>query len=627
MKKIYRFLRSILPLLLFISNSFAADEIIVKSPDGKIVFSLAVKNNELVYQVNFNNSPVIISSPLIVTLDGKKITSYAKIKDSKKYTVNETYPWLGVHSTAVNHANGMKVSIEQKDSKYTIDIRVFDNGSAFQIIIPGKDGEKRIPDEATVFTFPAGAVAWYHDLEMHYEGVHVKKDIAKVQQGEWMAPPATLKLTNGVYAAVTEANLQNYSGFALQADGKNGLVLRLAQHQPTNYPYRLRYSPEDTARLKQPAVLTGTIITPWRVIMIGKDLDAMVNNDMLHNLCDPPDKKYFPKGFQTDWIQPGRAVWKYLNGGGEGTPEVMKKFTDAAAAMGFEHNILEGFWSRWNDDQIKDLVNYSRQRNVNIWVWKHSRNLRSDTARVAFFKRLSDLGIRGVKVDFLDHEAKEVVDMYIDILREAAKNKILVDFHGANKPTGLSRTWPNEMTREGVKGMEASRLMDRATHETTIPFTRYLAGHGEYTVMIFGERKRNTTWAHQVASAAILFAPMLTYAANPDTILMNPAIEIIKSIPPVWDETIVLPPSEIGELAVYARRKNDTWWLAVMNGPEQKKIKIPLSFLKGNYKALAAKDDAVNSSAIIVDNAVFTANDVIELNLVPGGGYIARFSK
>jgi alpha-glucosidase len=145
--------------------------------------------------------------------------------------------------------------------------------------------------------------------------------------------------------------------------------------------------------------------------------------------------------------------------------------------------------------------------------------------------------------------------------------------------------------------------------------------------MLFNERRRNTTWAHQIASAAILSAPLLTYAANPDTILANPAVNIIKSIPPTWDETIVLPPSEIGELAVYARRKGNVWFLAVMNGVEPKKLKVPLSFLKGSYKAEVARDGVTNDGSVIVKQKDYSSKDVLELNLISGGGFIAKFSK
>ena len=217
---------------------------------------------------------------------------------------------------------------------------------------------------------------------------------------------------------------------------------------------------------------------------------------------------------------------------------------------------------------------------MGIWLWKHSKSLRDPLSRDSFFRKCQALGIAGVKIDFFDHEAKEVIDLYEDILKESAKYKLMLDFHGSNKPTGQARTYPNELVRESVKGMEASKLLDRATHQTTIPFTRWVAGPGEYTVVHFGERRKNTSWAHQLASAAILHAPLLTYAAHPDTLLAHPAVELIKSIPANWDETRVLKPSAIGELAVFARRKGKDWYLAVMNGNSSQKISIPLDFFE-----------------------------------------------
>lgn len=606
----------------FPANVLAADTVIVKSPDGKICFRLSRKEDQLNFNVLSGGTTVVGSSAMVLPIDGNPLTSHIHFGKIQPYKINETYQWLGAHSIAHNHCNGMKITLIQNNFSYSLDIRVFNDGVAYRALIASGG----VPDESTLFNLPSGSFLWYHDMEMHYEGVHVKKKIDEVRDGEWVAPPATFKLPNGIYASITEAALENYPGMTLQANGKNGLMIRLPQHVPTNYPYRLRYSPEDTTRLKQPAVIEGSITTPWRVILIG-DLNTLVNSDIINDLNPPPDPKLFPKGINTDWIKPGRAVWKYLNGGGDGTLEVMKHFTDGAAALGFEHNILEGFWTRWTDAQLKELVDYSKQKGVGIWLWKHSKSLRDPASRDSFFRKCNELGITGAKIDFFDHEAKEVIDLYSAIFKEAAKYHVLLDFHGANKPTGLARTYPNSLTYEAVKGMEASKLMDRATHETTLPFTRLLAGPAEYTVVHFGDRRRNTTWAHQIASAAIFSAPILTYAANPDTILANPAVEIIKSIPATWDETIVLPPSEIGELAVFARRKGTTWFVAVMNGVQPKKIKIPLTFLKGNYKALIAKDDGNNSALLIMENKNYSDKDVIELDLVSGGGYIARFTK
>jgi alpha-glucosidase len=153
-----------------------------------------------------------------------------------------------------------------------------------------------------------------------------------------------------------------------------------------------------------------------------------------------------------------------------------------------------------------------------------------------------------------------------------------------------------------------------------------LAGPAEYTVLLFSDRRQNTSWAHQVASAAILSSPLLTYAASPEHMLENPAATVIKDIPSVWDETIVLPGSAIGELAAYARRKGTKWFVAVMNGPAARKLSIPLRFLKkGAYQATVVKDDGANAASVIVEQKNFTAGDIIELDLVPGGGYIAEF--
>lgn len=627
MKKIQNFY-IVLLVNLFSLQVLAAGPILVKSPDGRIEFRLFRQDHQLAYSINFLGEAVVKPSILSMSVNGISITDGVTIEKTERYKINETYPLLGIHAKASNQCNGAKIFIHTAlhGAVVSIDVRVFNDGVAFrQNIIP--TNADNVPGETTVFNLPSKSTIWYHDLYMHYEGVHVKKQIDEVKEGEWVAPPATFKLPQGVYVSITEAELVKYPGMALQANGKNGLLIRLANEQPTSYPYKLRYSAEDTLRLKQPPHIKGNIVTPWRVVIIGKDLNALVNNDIITNLNPPPDPKLFPNGIYTNWIKPGRAVWKYLNGGGDGTLQIMKHFTDGAAALGFEHNILEGFWTKWTEAELKELVNYSRKKGVGIWLWKHSKSLRNAAYRDSFFRKCSELGITGLKIDFFDSEAMEVIDLYESILKETAKYHLLVDFHGANKPTGLSRTYPNELTREAVKGMEASKLMDRATHETTLPFTRLLAGPAEYTVLIFGERRRNTTWAHQIASAAILSAPMLTYAANPDTILMNPAVNIIKSIPSTWDETIVLPPSEIGQLAVYARRKGSTWFLAVMNGVQPKNIKIPLRFLKGNYKAVAAKDNAENAASVVVEQASYSSNDSIELHLQPGGGFIAKFSK
>jgi alpha-glucosidase len=303
----------------------------------------------------------------------------------------------------------------------------------------------------------------------------------------------------------------------------------------------------------------------------------------------------------------------------------MKEFSRLAGQLGFPHHVIEGFWSRWSPDERRDVVEYSREQGVGLWFWKHSNQLRTPQAREEFFRTLHELGVVGAKIDFMDHEHKELVDLYEALLREAAEYRILVNFHGANKPTGRERTLPNDMVREAVKGMEASRLTDRARHQAILPFTRYLAGAADYTTMIFSERRGDTTWANQIASLVIFNSPLLTIAANPQSIRTNAAVDVIRSIPAVWDETIVLPGSEIGELAAFARRTGSTWFVAAMCGPQPQTIQVPLSFLAGGPHQESLVRDGDTDASVVLETRTAQRGHSLRVELRAGGGWVARF--
>jgi alpha-glucosidase len=590
---------------------------------------LSADGGQLSFAASIGSQPVIERSPVRIVVDGHQLCDGVEFDDSERYEVDEQYPWRGVHSTAVNRASGIKVRVKHKASgtTYVIDARAFDDGVAFRHIVPSSssDAMPRVPDEATEFTLPAKSRVWYHDLEGHYEATYDSRTVEEVDEGQWIGPPMTFELPGGEgFASITEAGLTNYSGMALQAVGERKFKTVLGHAQPPSYPFRLRYE-DDVERLKKPAPVAGTIKSPWRVVLIGADLNTLVNSDVVHNLCPPPDPALFPQGMATDWVKPGRAVWKYLDGG-ENSFEEMKNFSRLAGELGFEYHVIEGFWRRWSEEQIRELVEYSRERGVGLWFWRHSQELRTPEAREEFFALLERMGVVGAKIDFLDHEHKEVIDHYTELLKAAAKHKILVNFHGANKPTGEARTWPNELIREGVRGMEARRLRERAVHNTTLPFTRYLAGHGDYTPVVFGERRGDTTWTHQIATAAVFTEPLLTYGAHPQTLLANPAVEMIKAIPATWDETIVLPQSRIGELVAMVRRAGDKWFVVVLNGPSPQSVSIPLGFLgDGRFEELSVHD-VDKPDALRVAQAVRQGADTVQLDLQPGGGFIARLT-
>jgi alpha-glucosidase len=261
MMKLFFFCSAILELLT-VSGAQSPDTITIKSPAGNIVFYLIESNRQLSFTIQSGGVTIIENSKLEMTINGIPLTSgYARIRKEKFYDINETYEWMGNHSPAVNRCKGAKITVGDQYVSYPIEIRVFDDGAAFRVIFPDSRKARTIVDEATTFKLPSGSDIWYHDMNMHYEGVHTRKKIDSVREGEWVAPPATFKIKDGLYGSITEADLKNYGGFSLQADGANGLTIRLPQHQPTSYPYRLRYSPEDTLRLMQPASISGTVTT------------------------------------------------------------------------------------------------------------------------------------------------------------------------------------------------------------------------------------------------------------------------------------------------------------------------------------------------------------------------------
>ena len=607
----------------------AAGEVITfKSPNGQVQFILFAAGPQLRYRVTRANQIVVDLSSLGVLVDGVDLCRDRTITNIERYRVFEKYPARGVHSTATDNCNGAKISMRHNASKtdYVLDVRAYNDGIAFRFVVPGSGS--RVPDEATAFTIPAGSTVWFHDFEGHYEGIHKKKDIGEVKDGDWAAPPLTIKLPNRAgYAAITEGALINYAGMGLLADGQRGFRALLGHALPISHPFDLRYGKDEAKRLSKPAAIEGTITTPWRVVMIGQDLNTLVNCDIVNSVSPAPDKTIFPQGLHTDWVKPGRAVWRYLDGG-ENTFDGMKEFSRLAGQLGFEYNVVEGFWQRWPESQMRELADYSRQQNVGLWFWKHRRDLGTAEARENFFSLLSRVGVVGAKIDFFDHEAKEIIDLYQSLLRISAQHKIMVEFHGANKPAGESRMWPNELTREAVRGLEYRSMSLRSKHNTTLPFTRFLAGHADYTPVHFGERRRETSWAHQIATAIVFTSPLMIYGAHPRHILDNPAAEVIKAIPSVWDETIVLAPSEIGELAVFARRSGDVWFLGVINGLTGRTIRVPVGFLgRGNYQATLVRDQQDDPAAVKIENLSVSSKDRLTIRMRAGGGFVGRFAR
>ncbi len=606
--------------LLIFFNAVYADTFL-KSPDSNLKAEFNTRNNKLHFKMYLNEAAVINNSPVGIIVDGQNLTENILIKRTEYSNISQTYPIRSVHSKAKNHCNTVKIHlINQKlNMPGFFEARAYNDGLAFRLVFENSQKREVSAYGGTFFDLPDNSLLWYHTNTEEYEGCYNRIVLSDIAHETFMAPPVTVELPdkNG-FLAITEAALINFTGMSLMAQ-KNGNNTVLREYFKSGGNFRL----------------TTDITTPWRVIMTGQDLNTLVNCDIIYNCCPEPDEKLS----SASWIKPGRCVWSWLGGGGV-TYKNMKLYAQLAGQLGFEYNLIDEGWGHWDKehtgkkkwDLIKELVDYSKKYNVNTWVWKACKDRKgikgiyNKNERLDFFQKCRQAGVSGVKIDFMNSESKKMVNFYNQTLQDAADYNLMVNFHGSNKPTGLNRTYPNEMTREGIYGLERG-LRAWARHNTILPFTRFLAGHADYTPLSFSERKGETTWSHQLATLIVFTSPLMVYAEHPRNILDNPACNFIKNMPTVWDETIVLPFSEIGKKAAFARRKNKCWYIGILNGYEKNEVKLKLNFLdQKQYSLTQFKDVSEQSNAYSQDKTKTDRNETLIIKLNKGGGYAAVLS-
>ena len=391
--------------------------------------------------------------------------------------------------------------------------------------------------------------------------------------------------------------------------------------------------------------------------MLADDLDGLVNNRIIAQVADKPDPELFPQGAQTDWIRPGRSVFTWLvEGDNRLSVANHKRYVDGAAELGLQSVVVDDGWELWPRtepdaagkskwDFLKELVDYASARGVDIWVWRPSSprygnkddiGLQEAGERRAFMKKCAEIGVKGLKVDFFHTENAYTVDLMEEILREAARNRLMVIFHGVNKPTGDSFTYPNLLAKEAVRGLECVGGEDSWApgppwpyHNTVLPFTRWLAGPADYTPLNFRAFcPPSVTFAHQLASIYMFTSPMLIFAADMEDMLACPGRQFIEEVPVTWDETRVLPESRIGRLAALARRKGDVWYLTVMNGESPYDGELTLDFLpSGRYRATVATDDGDDRRHIVVRTDKVRGGKKWPVRLLSGGGLLVKLER
>jgi alpha-glucosidase len=612
-------IKTTIPLLaafVLFATSAQSAEIVVRSPDRKVVAAVTDAGG-LSYSVSLDGREVVRQSRFGIVSDGVDLGANVTLGKSSSRNIRESYAMFGGHSRAENDCRETTVAVRSAGGEaYELDVRAYNDGVALRARLAAKPGRK-INGETTEWKMTGNPLAWFQpNFEGGYEGTFQSTRLNDLPAEQKIPLPITFSLGGGGYALVTEANLLNYSDAGVQSSADHSLRICFHAGADTN-----GWTTSDA------------VVQPWRITLLARDLNALVNSDLIRNLCPAAA----PELAKADWIKPGRSSWQWWSSGGPIYSE-QHQWVDWTKELGFEYYLVDDGWKKWkadgkdNWDCLREVCHYAKMGGVKIWLWVHSNEVSDAARRTNFLERAVAAGVVGVKIDFMPDANVRWVNWYDETLRDAAAKKLMVDFHGANKPVGRDRTWPNEMTRESVRGHEWHILRYHRTlppeHDCILPFTRYVIGSGDYTPTVFNRKElRGYTWSRELAQAIVFTSPFLCYADHPTNYLNNPAVDVVKAIPSTWDETIVLPGSEIGKCAAFARRSGKTWFIGVMNGADATMLDLPLNFLgRGEYRLTQLGDAPDRDDAWQRGERTVKRTDRVQISLRPGGGCVVQLN-
>lgn len=645
-------------LFLAFASAHAAEEKIA-SPDGRVVV-VVDDNDGLRYRVTLDGQPVLAPSRMGLDFAGGfSLGRVASIKGAERSSHDGTWENpFGQRRIERDRYQELRLKVQERadaPAQLVLIVRAYDEGVAFRYEVPVQPGleDYVVVQERTEFIFPDDLACWAGDYSDCAESQYPEKRLT--QLGTDVARPHVLPLVARLphgFAAIAESDLLDWAGMFVTAagpgaDGKPRPGARATL--PTRKDGRGLVAGRDHRQ------------SPWRVIQLAREAKDLVATDFIATLATPSQIA------DTSWIKPGISAWDswwtgfnptqpgYTGLRSRGDTRSHKEYIDFAAEMGFDYQLIDWYWYEPMNSPKADLtkpaahvdlpglVAYARERNVRLLLWLDSH----DVERQGFdkvFAQAKAWGFVGVKIDFMNNDSQETVRWYVDCLAAAARYELLVNLHGAYKPTGLARTWPNYITQEGVLGNEYSKIRaDACTtlHTITLPFTRGLLGPMDFTPGGFLNRtaadfKINApaevigTRARQLAETVVYFSPLLVLCDSPTNYRGQPGVEFFRGLPTVWDESIALS-AEFAEHVVIARRSGDRWYLAAMNGDAPVTLRVPTSFLgSGNWELRAFADTPESGEQpekIAETRRTVSASDTLELTLAPAGGYAAVLTK
>jgi alpha-glucosidase len=641
--------------LLLIATPAKAQEqwFTLASPNGANAVVIGADGGGTVtYAVERKGERVIAASPIILDLDSSSLGYGMKVTGVEEANADSRYPIVaGKAATGRDHYRQVTVHFEEQSGarrRMDVVVRAYDDGVAFRTILPVQSATSAaiIRSERTRFDFPASDYrCWGFNVgkfRSSHEGEFDPVDVRTIRDHNLFSLPFVCETGKAAFA-LAEADLLDFAGMYLtgRGDGGPGLQLKLS-------PMVGDGGVAVRTRVGSP------IVTPWRVVMLADRTGALIESTLLTNLSTPS------RIADTSWIKPGLTSWDWWNGpviarypGKRTSTEVSKALIDFSADNNLPYGMIDEGWyqgaggggvrrpgvdiTRWNDAiDLEAVAAYAKSRGVQLWLWTHWEAMDDQMEdAMALYARL---GIVGIKVDFMDRDDQWMVNWYTRLLSTAARHKLMVNLHGAYPPRGLTRTYPNFVTQEGVLGAEYNKWSRRVTarHNVMLAYTRGLLGAMDYTPGGFRNvspaafRPRNdlpmvqTTRAHGLALYVVYESALGGVADSPDTYAESPAgLEFVRGVPTAWDETRFVA-GETGEYVAVARRKGKNWYLgAITDGART--VRLPLDFLGSKRFDMTLWADGDAPDAVAKSQRQVSAGDAIEVKLAATGGAAAVF--
>ena len=629
----------------------APSEYTLHSPDGRIEM-LVHAAGRISYDVLLRGTPLLRGCTMSIDIDHTVLGAQSTVKAAKETSVDRVLePVVRRKSATIReHYNELRL---ETDGPLAVVFRAYDEGVAYRLETSVPKDSVKVYNEEVNFRFTGNYPLFYPEEESflsHNERFYTHRILAELSPKAIATMPAVVD-AGGPKIAVAESDIEDYPGLWLGGTGGDGLT-GVFPH----YPLKEELEKDRTLKVTQAAdyiaITKGTRTFPWRLLGIADKDSDLIGNQLVWLLAKPSTMQ------DTAWIKPGKVAWDWWNalnlyGVNFKTGvnnETYKYYIDFAAKYHLEYIIMDEGWYELGNVlkqvpaiNVPELTEYGRQKNVGVILWVVWKSLQDQM--IPALDQYEKWGVKGIKVDFMQRDDQKLIQFYHQLAQECAKRHMLLDFHGAQRPATMIRTYPNLISTEGVRGLEWSKwdTNEGPDHNVTLPFTRMFLGPMDYTPGAMRNATRETfaaifnnpmalgTRCQQLAMYAIYESPLQMLSDSPSNYMREPeTIDFIAGFPTTWDETRPLD-GKIGEYVVVARRSGKTWYVGAMSNWTAHDLQVDLSFLPAGVWKMTAFEDGPNADKQAIDyrkvSEQVTGKTGLSVHLAPGGGWVARFEQ